>query len=183
MNNPDQLELFSIPNIEFIRCFSMPSMHTFTMQPVKNLLRLYVQDYELWADPFAGYNSPAIETNDLNPECPSKYHMKAEEFSKEFEDETIDGILFDPPYSPRQISECYKSIGLPVGMKDTQNGRLYKSVKDSFVPKIVMGGIAICFGWNSQGFGITRGFKLEKIMLVSHGGAHNDTIVTIERKL
>jgi len=44
------------------------------------------------------------------------------------------------------------------------------------------GGIAICFGWNSMGFGLTRGYELKEILLVTHGAAHNDTIVTVERK-
>ena len=34
-----------------------------------------------------------------------------------------------------------------------------------------------------MGFGIQRGFKMERILLVPHGGPHNDTIVTVERKI
>lgn len=44
------------------------------------------------------------------------------------------------------------------------------------------GGIAICCGWNTVGFGKERGYMLEEILMVCHGGAHNDTIVTVERK-
>ena len=43
-------------------------------------------------------------------------------------------------------------------------------------------GIAICFGWNSMGFGLKRGYELLEVLMVPHGGAHNDTIVTVERK-
>jgi hypothetical protein len=43
-------------------------------------------------------------------------------------------------------------------------------------------GIAICFGWNTSGFGKSRGFVLERILLLAHGGAHNDTMITVERK-
>jgi len=45
------------------------------------------------------------------------------------------------------------------------------------------GGIAVCCGWNSLGFGLTRGYEMLEILLVTHGGAHNDTIVTVERKV
>ena len=38
------------------------------------------------------------------------------------------------------------------------------------------------FGWNSSGFGNTRGYVVEEILLVAHGGAHNDTICVVERK-
>jgi hypothetical protein len=44
-------------------------------------------------------------------------------------------------------------------------------------------GWVLCFGWNSNGVGKTRGFKLEEILLVAHGGHHNDTICTAERKI
>jgi hypothetical protein len=41
----------------------------------------------------------------------------------------------------------------------------------------------MCFGWNSSGIGIKRGFELIEVLLVCHGGSHNDTIVTVERKI
>lgn len=34
-----------------------------------------------------------------------------------------------------------------------------------------------------NGIGKTRGFEIVEILLVAHGGNHNDTIVTVERKL
>jgi hypothetical protein len=45
------------------------------------------------------------------------------------------------------------------------------------------GGLAICFGWNSVGFGKTWGYERVETMLVYHGGNRNDTIVTVDRKL
>ena len=45
------------------------------------------------------------------------------------------------------------------------------------------GGHAISFGWNSNGFGKRRGFEIVEIMLVAHGTHHNDTIVTVEKKV
>lgn len=92
-------------------------------------------------------------------------------------------MLFDPPYSPRQIAESYKRVGLAIGMRETQNARLYKEVKDHLDRLLKPNGIAICCGWNSAGFGKKRGYKLLEILLIAHGSAHNDTIVTVERKL
>ncbi len=163
------------------RRWAMPSRHTFTIKPIAELLARFVKDPEDWIDPFAGWNSPAAHTNDLNPEAPTNYHLDAEEFVKMFE--RVQGVLFDPPYSPRQISECYKGIGKKVGMKETQSAVLYQRVKNAAASIIRPTGLAICFGWNTVGFGKKRGFKLEEILLVCHGGAHNDTIVTVERKL
>ena len=45
------------------------------------------------------------------------------------------------------------------------------------------GGIVISCGWNSGGIGRSNGFELEEVLLVPHGGWHNDTIVTVDRKL
>jgi len=44
-------------------------------------------------------------------------------------------------------------------------------------------GIVVSFGWNSGGIGKKYGFEIEEILLVPHGGSHNDTIVTVERKI
>ena len=36
---------------------------------------------------------------------------------------------------------------------------------------------------NSIGIGKKKGFEIIEILLVCHGRAHNDTIVTVERKV
>lgn len=46
-----------------------------------------------------------------------------------------------------------------------------------------MGGYAITFAWNSNGIGKKYGFELQEILLVAHGSQHNDTIVTVEKKI
>ena len=45
-----------------------------------------------------------------------------------------------------------------------------------------IGGKVITFGWNSGGIGTSYGFSKTKILLVPHGGWHNDTICTVEIK-
>lgn len=167
--------------IKFSRTWAMPNRWTFAIRPIADLLARYVKRREDWIDPFAGFNSPAWYTNDLNPKAPTNHHLDAEEFVGKFEE--IRGILFDPPYSPRQMSECYKSIGMKVGMKETQNATLYARVRNAAAPKVKPGALAISFGWNSGGFGQKRGFEIVEIMLVCHGAGHNDTIVTVERKV
>src|SRR5690606_8280780 len=130
-----------------------------------------------WVDPFAGENSPAEITNDLNPEKPTKYHLHAKEFCETIEI-AAKGILFDPPYSLRQVKECYDSIGVKMFQDDSQ--RFPQNVKEAIVNKIIPGGIAITFGWNSQGFGKNLGFEIIEILLIAHGRGHNDTIVVVE---
>lgn len=162
------------------RIWAMPSKHTFQIKPIAMLLNKYVGDGRGWIDPFAGENSPAEITNDLNPDKPTKFHLHAKEFTAQLTG-TYSGVLFDPPYSLRQVKECYDAIGIKLFADDTQ--RFPQNVKELIAPKIINNGIAITFGWNSQGFGKNLGFEMIEVLMVPHGGSHNDTIVTVERKV
>lgn len=163
------------------RKFGNPSKHTFTIPPIKDLIWRYVKDGAGWVDPFAGENSPAMMTNDLNKNKPTAFHLPAIDFCKQIKGR-YRGILFDPPYSPRQIKECYEGIGLKVHQEDTQSS-FYGNVKNAICDKILPNGYAISFGWNSNGFGRNRGFKVIEILIVPHGGNRNDTIVVVEKKI
>tara|TARA_Y100000310_G_scaffold186502_1_gene186662 strand:- start:32 stop:577 length:546 start_codon:yes stop_codon:yes gene_type:complete len=161
--------------------FAPPNKSTFTIKPIAELLKKYVGDGKGWVDPFAGWASPAEITNDMNPERKAKYHMEAEEFCKKINGE-FKGILFDPPYSYRQVTEHYKAVGMKATAMDT-SANFTARVKNAIGNKIKAGGYAICFGWNSVGFGKSRGFKKIEILLVTHGSSHNDTICTVEKKI
>ena len=163
------------------RTFATASAHTFTIAPIKKLLSQYVISSDGWADPFSGFNSPAEYTNDHNPDRPTKYHLEAKDFA-EIVPEGLNGVLFDPPYSYRQVSEHYKVLGKKATSLDTSYN-FYARVLDPLGKKIKQGGLGISFGWNSNGFGKKRGFEIVEILLVAHGLHHNDTIVTVERKL
>ena len=56
-------------------------------------------------------------------------------------------------------------------------------MRDALDPLIVAGGVVLSFGWHSNGMGRNRGYETEEILLVRHGGAHNDTICLAERKV
>jgi hypothetical protein len=166
--------------MQFSRIWAMPNAATFQIAPISALLDRYLSDGMVVIDPFAGESLRGTLRNDLNPAF-GVNNREARVWLAELQ-VVADVVLFDPPYSPRQISEVYKSVGLKVGMEGTQNARLYKAVKDELDRVLKPKGIAICCGWNSAGFGTTRGYELLEILLVPHGGAHNDTIVTVERK-
>ena len=169
--------------IQYSRQFAMPNRETFSLPPVSELLDRWLVGTARVVDPFARSSKRGTITNDLNPSVGAQYNLKAEDFVTQLQPSGIaDAVLFDPPYSPRQITECYQSVGLKCTTQDTQNARLYKVVKDGLDRLLRPGGIAICCGWNSMGFGMVRGYIMLEILLVTHGGAHNDTIVTVERK-
>lgn len=168
------------------RLWSMPNKWTFTIKPIKDLLEREVGSGMLrngkWCDPFAGENSPAHVTNDLNPKRPTTHHMDALEFLKLQDNDMYDGVLFDPPYSPRQVKECYDGVGLKLTADKTRCD-YWSKCKDEIKRITKVGGKVICFGWNSGGMAKSRGFELTEILLVPHGGNKNDTIVTIDIKL
>ena len=167
------------------RAWAMPNPDTFSIGPIAMFIERWLDRSGEVVDPFARNSRLGTVTNDLNPETHATYHMEAGDFCDLL---IIDGVqassvIFDPPYSPRQISEVYAAAGLDCGMKETQNSALYKRVRDRLDPLLVAGGIALSFGWNSAGFGKERGYELLEVLLVAHGGAHNDTICVAERKL
>lgn len=100
--------------------WAMPNSNTFLIKPIKLLLEKYTHGNLYGVDPFGGNNSPATVTNDLNPACQTEYHMDAVDFLRSFSSESVDYVLFDPPYSPRQVAECYKKLSLTVNMETTQ---------------------------------------------------------------
>ena len=108
--------------------------------------------------------------------------MDALDFLKLFDDNSVDTVLYDPPYSVRQVSEVYRKLGHSVNMETTQ--ATYWSKQKEQIGRIVKkDGIVISCGWNSGGIGKKYGFEIQEILLVPHGGAHNDTIVVVDKKI
>lgn len=167
--------------IRFERRWAMPNKWTFTIEPIKRLLKEEIEG-GFWVDPFAGKYSPATLTNDLNPEMPTESHIDALEFLKGLESRIAEGVILDPPYSPRQAAECYNKFGLEKLTAIVTNMKYWAEVKDEVSRIIKRKGKAICCGWNTNGLGWNRGFRTERILIVPHGGTRNDTLVTVEAK-
>ena len=159
----------------------MPSRWTFTIKPIKELLKEELT-IGIWIDPFAGANSPASITNDLRENMPTKYHIDALDFLKSYGSNSIDGVLFDPPYSITQAKECYDGYGMDKLNTKPTSMKYWAECKNHIARIIKPKGKVICFGWNSMGCGINRGFVMSRILLVPHGGSKNDTICTVEIK-
>lgn len=162
------------------RTWAMPNKHTFSIPPIGEFVKRYLSKSVVSIDPFCGEKRWATHNNDLGI-----HKVDAEAFLHGLRAEGVlaDLFIFDPPYSPRQMSECYKSVGLEVGMAGTQNGALYKRVRDAAVPILSTNATCLSFGWNSAGMGQKRGFEIIEILLVAHGGGHNDTICVAERAI
>lgn len=98
------------------------------------------------------------------------------------QDGSADMILYDPPYSMRQASECYKSFGKEKLSGTVTNMRYWSSCKKECARILKAGGVCVSCGWNSMGLGKNRGFTIVEVLLVPHGGNRNDTIVVVEVK-
>lgn len=157
------------------RCFDMPSKFTFTIPKVQEILSQFDFKKGKWCDPFAGNNSPASHTNDIDHETKAKMHLEAAAYLIKQKDKTFDGVFFDPPYSISQAVQY--------GSKIFGNMKYWSHIKDELGRILKPKGIAVCFGWSSTGLGKSRGFEMEQIYLINHGGSKNDTIVTVEKKL
>lgn len=163
------------------REWAMPSRWTFEVEPIRELLDDEMGN-GIWIDPFAGKNSPADITNDLNDERNTDYNMRAREFLEMFDDGEIDGgILLDPPYSNSAIKRCYEEIGEEPREEDFDM-KFYSRPREETTRILQKEAKAISFGWNTIGIGKNRGFTKKRILMVCHGGARNDTLVTVSVK-
>ena len=159
----------------------MPNKQTFDIKPIRSFIERNIIHFDS-IDPFANKNRIANIHNDLDPQYGCNFNMDALDFLKMFPDNSVATVLFDPPYSPRQVSESYKKLGRSVNMETTQ-ASFWSKMKDEISRIIKPHGIVLSFGWNSQGCGKNRGFEMKEILLVPHGGAHNDTICLCEVKI
>jgi len=158
----------------------MPNKNTFFIKPIAELLGKYISGISI--DPFANSNKLASITNDIDNNYNTDFNMDALEFLHTFDSDSIDVVLFDPPYSPRQVSECYKKMGLTVDMQTTQ-ASFWGKLKKEIGRIVKINGHVISCGWNSGGIGKKFGFDIIEILLVPHGGWHNDTIITVDKKV
>jgi hypothetical protein len=167
--------------MKITRQWAMPSGNTFDIKPIRDLIKKYNRIGIESIDPFANKNRIAKYVNDIDPQYGTDHVMDAKDFIKAFNSNSLDLVLFDPPYSLRQVSECYKKVGKTVNMETTQSS-FWSNIKKQIARVVKPGGVVISFGWNSTGIGKQLGFEIEEILLVCHGGAHNDTICVVERK-
>ena len=166
------------------RVWAMSNSKTFSIRPIGELVSRYTPGgcQQVIVDPFANGCKIGTITNDLNPKFETTYHLDALDFLKLLGDESADVVLYDPPYSLRQVKECYEGVGVTVTAEHTKASWRAKHL-DEIARILKPGGVCLCFGWNSNGVGKKRGFEMIEVLLVALGGSKNDTICTVERKV
>lgn len=168
--------------MKFRRAWAMPTADTFDCKPIGEFVRGYLRGVSV--DPFARNKRWATHTNDLNPATAAEHHMDAVDFLAMLADQGVqaDVVLIDPPYSPRQVKECYDGISLKMKQWDALRGWFHKRLKEQICRVLSPTGMVLTFGWNSTGMGRKLGFEIEELLLVCHGSDHNDTICVAERR-
>ncbi len=135
----------------------MPNADTFSVKPIGEFVRRYLAGSKVSIDPFARNGTLATQRADL--------------------------VIHDPPYSTTQMRRVYQGSGLQRDGGGTRNSELYSRVRNAIPGVLTSDGIVLSFGWSSAGMGKKHGFEIVEILLVCHGGAHNDTICMAERRL
>ena len=143
------------------RVWAMPNHRTFDIKPIKEFIKENIGlDY---VDPF-----------------PYPFKEDAITYLKKIKTNSKLSLVFDPPYSQRQLKEMYHSNGL--SLNHPINNSYWSNCKKEIARIIKPKGKVISFGWNSGGIGKKNSFEIKKILLVNHGSQHNDTICTLEVK-
>lgn len=172
------------------RYWEMPNSETFRIKAFRDLIFRYSlsKQPKTIIDPFANAHSIKEHlkhciyiSNDLDPKYNCDFSLEANEFLGGIEDCSVDVVLYDPPYSPRQVKEVYTSLNKTVTIQDTQSS-YWTAFKKEIARVLKPGGICISFGWNTNGIGMNNNFEIIEIVIVAHGGSKNDTLATVEKK-
>ena len=166
------------------RKWAMPSSETFSIPPIGDFVKRYLEQSKISVDPFARNKRWATYTNDLNPDTAAEYHLECCDFLQMLVNDGVktDLVIMDPPYSPRQTKECYDSIGIKMAQEDALGGMFRKKWRRLVNEIVTHNGVVLMFGWDTNGMG-GKEWKIEEIMLVAHGSDHNDTICMAERRV
>ena len=151
------------------RHWCMPNHKTFEMSPVKKLIKEELDNE--YVDPF-----------------PHPFKQDAIEYLKSFKNNSVNGLVFDPPYSQYQFNLMQKGLGKyfhnsPDKNPDDRITKYWSNCKKEIERIARIGATVISFGWNTNGIGKSYNFKIERILILAHGGRHNDTLITVEKKI
>lgn len=166
-------------DIRIEKVWAMPNKWTFIIDEIAQLIDEERIGYTV--DPFSGQSEIADVRNDIDPNSKAHYHMDALDFLRLLESESADTVIEDGIYSPTQNVRCYKHLGLQKTHKF--DGKYFSQIKKEIARIVKIGGKAICCGWDGNGIGKKYGFRMERLLIVTHGSRHNATLVTVERKI
>lgn len=168
------------------REFAWPSKDTFSIPVLYDFVKRYHKHSAVSLDPFARNFTLATYRNDLNPNTLAEYHLDVFDFLKLMLDKlgerSVDLIIFDPPFSPRQLKESYEEAGK--GFKTTDAWRTcgWRDEKALCNMLLKQNGVFLDFGWDNGGI-MFSGYEILEVGIVVHGGGSNATLCMAQRKV
>jgi hypothetical protein len=138
-----------------------------------NLMETY---YGMGCDPFARNCQLATFTNDLDENTMADENKPAIEFLQQFETDSMDYVIFDPPFSQRQSDDHYDGIGNNLYASD---GKMISDCLDEAARIIKPHGYLLKFGYNCNTF--HHNMVLVKLWIIQkvHRTHNNSTIVSL----
>jgi hypothetical protein len=159
--------------MQFIKC--PLNKYTFSVRPIREWVEEECEGKTL--NLFAGKTKLDVDEVRVDKDITmnADYYVDAYDFVIDCcrDDVKFNTIILDPPYSYRKSMEMYNNNKVSS----------FKKLKDLLPSILNDGGKIITFGYHSISMGHGRGFILEKIVVLSHGGAIHDTIISVERRL
>tara|TARA_Y100001938_G_scaffold138490_1_gene204080 strand:+ start:1958 stop:2521 length:564 start_codon:yes stop_codon:yes gene_type:complete len=120
--------------------------------------------------------------NDLNPQFKKQGHtnmcMDALEAARTFENNSIDIILFDPPFSSRMDADKYEEVG---AASLWTNPKYISELGAEMNRILTTNGLIIKCGFNSNK--PYSELKLERLYISHYGACRNDMLVSVWKKM
>lgn len=108
---------------------------------------------------------------DIDESTQPDFVSDAFDFVRSWRGAQFNTIILDPPYNLRKAREKYQEryIGS------------FQKIKEQVQYILNPGGRIITLGYDTVGMSRRRGFEKEAVIIVCHGGDHNDTLCVVER--
>lgn len=127
-------------------------------------------------NPFAGQtqlkHDGQIIRNDLAPDIDAEYNLDALKFVQQFDDESIDSVIHDPPWSAYQ-SETKYDLAHPENLTE---------LKEEYHRVLKPGGVVVQFGYSSSCMPARLEYEREAVELYAPHGLRKDFIGVRDRK-
>lgn len=118
-------------------------------------------------------NHDDVVRNDLNPEVEADLHVDVVEIDQEFDECTMDSVVFDPPYDQTQADEHYE------GMHDRQRGPARRKLAGLVRP----GGVFVELGWNDHSPArCIDGWSRRELHIYRRGPSYQPVFLTIDER-
>jgi hypothetical protein len=154
----------------------------FKLPFIEEKIKQHINENVYSVNPLSSGNKITTVTNDINPDIESDYHMEALEFLKTIPSNSVDLLLFDPPYNPARSKHFIETFNVKRNKLYTMTN-YWTFLKDEISRIVKKGGVVFSISYTSSGIGKSKGFEIEDIMILNHELSTMDVFCVMDRKL